>query len=208
MIRPNGDFAARYDKVHLVPFGEYVPFKSLFWFAQSLTHEVSDFAAGAERTPFTLNDGEFKGQKAGVFICYESIFPHEIRLFAANGAQLLINISNDGWFGESGAPGQHLNMARMRAIENHRWLLRSTNTGITASVDPYGRVVKIAPRNVRTTLLAPYAFIGETTFYTRHGDWFAFACAIISLLALITPWEFSLPTQPLRVSETLLAKNV
>ena len=92
--------------------------------------------------------------------------------FADNGADVFINISDDGWYGDSGAPGQHLNMARMRAIENERWLLRSTNTGITAAIDPFGRVVVSAPRNVRAYMQAPFAYVTEKTFYTEHGDWF------------------------------------
>ena len=90
--------------------------------------------------------------QAGIFICYESIFPDEVRQFASNGAEFFVNISNDGWYGEGGAPRQHLNMARMRAVENNRWLLRDTNTGITAVIDPYGRVVAEAPRNQRTAV--------------------------------------------------------
>ncbi|PYY05107.1 MAG: apolipoprotein N-acyltransferase, partial [Acidobacteria bacterium] len=104
--------------------------------------------------------------------------------FARNGDELFENISYDGWFGESGAPGQHLNMARMRAIENGRWLLRATNTGITASISPLGQVVALSPRKTRTVLEAPYSFETGTTFYTRYGDWFAAGCAIISILAL------------------------
>ena len=96
-----------------------------------------------------------------------------------------MNISNDGWVGESGAPGQHLNMARMRAIENNRWVLRATNSGITAAIDPFGRLVDEAPRNVRRGMEAHYAFIHGTTFYSRHGDLFAYLCAIISLLVLL-----------------------
>ena len=207
LVQPGGDFVARYDKVHLVPWGEYVPFKSVFSFARSLTHEVGDFSRGAERTVFTLHGRDFSDEKVGVFICYESIFPDEIRLFVLNGAQLLVNISNDGWFGESGAPGQHLNMARMRAIENRRWVLRSTNTGITASIDPYGRVVSSEPRNIRGSLRARFAFAADTTFYTRHGDWFAWLCAIISLLALLLPGELALTARPLRVRETVVAGN-
>ncbi len=185
LIAPDGTWVARYDKIHLVPFGEYVPFKSVLVFAQKLTREVGDFAPGTERTVFALGKA-----RLAVFICYESIFPDEIRQFAVRGAQFFVNISNDGWFGESGAPEQHLNMARMRAIENRRWLLRSTNTGITASIDPYGRVVARAPRNIRTALQAPYALLAGTTFYTRHGDWFAYACAIISALALLVRFRF------------------
>ena len=123
--------------------------------------------------------------RVGTFICYESIFPDEVRQFAANGAQLFVNISDDGWYGDYGAPGQHLNMARMRAIENGRWLLRATNNGVTASISPLGQVVAQIPRNTRAVLEAPYAFESGTTFYTRHGDWFPWLCAIISILTLI-----------------------
>jgi len=180
LIDPNGAWVARYDKIHLVPFGEYVPFKSLFVFAQKLTREVGDFTPGKDRTVFDAG-----GQKVGVFICYESVFPNEIRQFAKNGAQVLVNISNDGWFGRYGAPQQHLNMARMRAVENERWLLRATDSGITAVIDPDGRVVERAPRDVRMAMVAPYGLISRTTFYTRHGDWFAWACVIISLAGLL-----------------------
>jgi apolipoprotein N-acyltransferase len=123
--------------------------------------------------------------RLGAFICYESVFPDEIRQFARNGAGVFVNVSNDGWYGDSAAPPQHLNMARMRSIENDRWLLRATNTGITAVVDPYGRIVAQAPRNQRTSLQATYALVETTTFYTRHGDWFPFICAIITLTGLV-----------------------
>lgn len=185
LVGPTGEWEARYDKIHLVPFGEYVPFQTLLRFAGTLVRGIGDFARGTDRTPFRVD-----GHSVGVFICYESIFPDEVREFALNGAQVFVNISNDGWFGRSGAPGQHLNMARMRAVENQRWLLRSTNTGITASIDPHGRLVAVAPREVRTTLEAPYAFVAGATFYTRHGDWFAFACAIIALGALLVRFRF------------------
>jgi apolipoprotein N-acyltransferase len=179
LVSPGGEWTSRYDKAHLVPFGEYVPFKRVFAFAGGLTKEVGDFSPGMSRAP--LDAG---GTKLGVFICYESIFPDEIRQSAAQGAQVFVNISNDGWYGDSGAYAQHLKQARMRAVENARWLLRDTNTGVTASIDPYGRVVASVPRKIRTALDAPYALSNETTFYTRHGDWFAYACAIICLVAL------------------------
>ncbi len=181
LIDPRGEFTARYDKVHLVPFGEYLPFPSVFSFAGGLTKEVGEFERGSSREP--LDAGS---QPLGVFICYESIFPDEVRQFANNGAQVLVNISNDGWYGDSGAYAQHLNQTRMRAIENDRWLLSATNTGVTASIDPLGRIVARSPRKERTTLVAPYALTSVTTFYTRHGDWFAYACAIISLGALLS----------------------
>ncbi len=180
LVTPEGRWAARYDKIHLVPFGEYVPFHALLGsFVTKLTREVGNFVPGTTRNVFDL--GRYK---AGVFICYESIFPGEIRQFAANGASVFFNISNDGWFGYYGAPEQHLNQVRMRAIENNRWVLRATNTGITSSIDPLGRVVASAPRDVRTVLDAPFGVITATTFYTRHGDWFAYLCAIISFVAI------------------------
>jgi apolipoprotein N-acyltransferase len=180
LVSPAGEWVSRYDKMHLVPFGEYVPFRRLFSFAEGLTKEVGEFSPGAARAPLVAGD-----EKLGVFICYESIFPDEIRQLSANGAQVFVNISNDGWYGDSGAYAQHLKQARMRAVENARWLLRDTNTGVTASIDPYGRIAATIPRKMRTTLKAPYALASVTTFYTRNGDWFAWLCAIISTGALI-----------------------
>ena len=102
-----------------------------------------------------------------------------------------VNISNDGWYGDSGAYAQHLKQARMRAVENDRWLLRDTNTGVTAAIDPYGRIVASAPRKIRTALQrALRALTDVTTFYTRHGDWFAYLCAIISVVALVMRLPF------------------
>jgi apolipoprotein N-acyltransferase len=179
LVSPHGDWTSRYDKIHLVPFGEYVPFKQIFSFAGGLTKEVGDFSRGTSRAP--LDAG---GAKLGTFICYESIFPDDIRQFAENGAQVLVNISNDGWYGDSGAYAQHLKQSRMRAVENNRWLLLDTNTGLTAVIDPNGRIMASAPRKKRTALRAPYALSNATTFYTRHGDEFAYLCAIISIAAL------------------------
>jgi apolipoprotein N-acyltransferase len=122
------------------------------------------------------------GFKFGVYICYEAIYPGEIREFANQGANLLINISNDGWFGKSSAAEQHLRMARVRAVENRRWLLRVTNNGITAAVDPYGRTYTAIPRDVRGAADLPYDFRTDRTIYTRFGDWFAWLCVIVSFI--------------------------
>ncbi len=195
LTNPSGEWTARYDKVHLVPFGEYLPFPSLFAFAGGLTKEVGEFTPGASRTP--LDAG---GTRLGVFICYESVFPGEVRQFANQGAQVFINISNDGWYGDSGAYAQHLNQTRMRAIENDRWILSATDTGVTASIDPYGRIVARLPRKTRGALVAPYALTSVTTFYTRHGDWFAWLCAIISAGALLA--RFALQTKAGKKVET------
>ena len=175
-----GAYSGRYDKVHLVPWGEYVPYQKIFGFAQKLTEGTGDMEPGKQRRVFALD-----GHAYGIFVCYESIFGDEVRQFAKNGAEVLVNISDDGWYGDSGAPWQHLNMTRMRAIENNRWLLLDTNTGITTSIDPKGREVAEAPRHVREAFLFPFNFIsGNTTFYTRHGDWFAWLCAIASSIAV------------------------
>ncbi len=185
LANPNGSVTARYDKAHLVPFGEYLPFPSLFAFAGGLTKEVGEFQHGTSRNPLVAGDAPL-----GIFICYESIFPDEVRQFANNGAQVFVNISNDAWYGDSGAYAQHLNQTRMRALENDRWLLSTTDTGVTASIDPWGRVVARLARKERSALVAPYALTNVTTFYTRNGDWFAFACAIISLGALLVRFIF------------------
>lgn len=185
LVGPDGDWVARYDKVHLVPFGEYLPFQKIFFFAGGLTKQVGDFSRGTSRAPLTAD-----GQKLGVFICYESVFPDEVREFVKNGAQVLVNISNDGWYGDSGAYAQHLMQSRMRAVENNRWLLLDTNTGVTAWIDPYGRIGKSLSRQIRATLQAPYALTNVTTFYSHHGDWFAYLCAIISMGVLVTRFLF------------------
>ncbi len=180
LVSPAGEWVGRYDKMHLVPFGEYVPFKRVFGFAGGLTKEVGDFSPGTSRAPLQAGSS-----KLGVFICYESIFPDEVRQLAAGGAQVFVNTSNDGWYGDSGAYAQHLKQARMRAVENNRWLLRATNTGVTAAIDPYGRVVSTIPRKIRAAMDANYGLSDVSTFYTRHGDWFAYLCAIISVGGLL-----------------------
>ncbi len=185
LVNPQGDWTARYDKVHLVPFGEYLPFPQVFGFAGGLTKEVGEFQHGRSRAP--LDAG---AARLGTFICYESIFPNEVRRFALMGAQAFVNISNDGWYGDSGAWKQHLQQTRMRAIENDRWILSATNTGLTAAIDPWGRVAANVPRKERTVLAAPYALRSGTTFYTRHGDWFAILCAIISVGVLVARFVF------------------
>jgi apolipoprotein N-acyltransferase len=185
LVNPQGEWVGRYDKVHLVPFGEYLPFPQLFAFAGGLTKEVGEFQRGASRAP--LDAG---GERFGMFICYESIFPDEVRQGPLEGAQVLLNISNDGWYGDSGAWKQHLQQTQMRAIENERWLLAGTNTGMTASIDPEGRIVAATERKIRTALAAPYALSSGTTFYTRHGDWFAYLCAIISAGAILARFVF------------------
>ncbi len=179
-FRPDGSYAGRYDKMHLVPFGEYVPYKPVFFFTGNLLDGLL-FVPGVHRTVFMTDAREY-----GVFICYESIFGDELRHFPMEGAQVLVNISDDGWYGDTSAPWEHLDMVRMRAIENHRWLLRATNTGVTAVIDPQGRVIRTIPRHVRASVQVPFGFCNDITFYSRHGDWFAWLCALVtSMLVLV-----------------------
>ena len=176
VVGADGARVGRYDKIHLVPFGEYIPFRRLIFFAHALTGSVGETDRGTERKVFRLN-----GHRYGVFLCYESVFADEVRQFAQLGAEVLVNLSDDGWYGDTSAPWQHLNMARMRAIENRRWLLRDTNNGVTAVIDPYGHVRQSISRHQADALPAGYGFRSDVTFYTAHGDIFAYLCAILGL---------------------------
>lgn len=182
VMSPTGARVGRYDKIHLVPFGEYVPFSRLLFFARKLTGKVSRFDRGEDRKVFRLGTQSGTSRRYGVFICYEAVFADEVRQFAQLGAEVLVNISDDGWYGDTSAPWQHLNMARMRAIENRRWILRDTNNGVTAAIDPYGRVMQSIPRHAEDALPAQYGFRDDITFYSAHGDVFASACAILGLV--------------------------
>jgi apolipoprotein N-acyltransferase len=166
--------------MHLVPFGEYVPYKNLLSFAGSLVEDVGEFDPGKQRSLFATG-----GHRIGTFICYESAFGDEVRQYANSGADVLVNISDDGWYGDTSAAWEHLNIVRMRAIENHRWVLRSTNTGVTAAIDPYGRVVRAAPRHIRTSLQVGFNYEHDITFYAAHGDLFAYLCALITAAGLV-----------------------
>ena len=130
---------------------------------------------------FLLQTSNGQWHRYGVFICYEAVFADEVRQFARHGAEVFVNICDDGWYGDTSAPWQHLNMARMRAIENRRWILRDTNYGVTAAIDPYGRVRQSIPRRQAGELAAEFGFRNDLTFYTVHGDVFAWLCAVLSL---------------------------
>lgn len=182
LIRPDGTTGERYDKIHLVPFGEYVPLPG--WLehllgASKLVQNVGDFVPGHELTLFHLD-----GHRFAALICYESIFPQLAREETRRGAEWLVNLSDDSWYGHSSAQAQGLMMARARAIENHRWLLRDTDNGITAAIGPYGRVEAQLPRDRALALDAGFRPLTRLTFYTRHGDWLAYLCCLmVALLA-------------------------
>jgi apolipoprotein N-acyltransferase len=125
--------------------------------------------------------------RVGTFICYESVFPTYVRQFARDGAQVLFNISNDGWFGRSAARFQHFEIVRMRALENRRWIVRSTNNGVSAAIDPAGRVTQQLPPYRESTAVLTFNYEPATTFYTRHGDWWIYVCLALLALAFVNP---------------------
>ncbi len=180
MLDPQGRTVFTYDKIHLVPFGEYEPFPLMHRVVTSVSSEIGGFRKGSNYAVGHLPGGF----TFSTFICYEAIYAGEIRRFAADGAELLINISNDGWFGRSAAAEQHLRMVRVRAVENRRWIVRVTNNGFTVSVDPYGRVFSPLPVDVRAAADLPYDFRTDLTIYTRFGDWFAWLCVLVSAILL------------------------
>jgi apolipoprotein N-acyltransferase len=178
LIGENGNRVGRYDKVNLVPFGEFVPWP-FGLITQKVSGEAGDFAAGNKVVVSNVG-----AHKIGTFICYESVFPSYIRQFAASGAQALFNISNDSWFGKTAARYQHLVIVRMRAVENDRWIVRGTNDGITGVVDPAGRVGLTLPEYQEASARVQYDYATRQTFYTRHGDWFVLLCALIAVGAV------------------------
>jgi apolipoprotein N-acyltransferase len=178
LISPEGTLVSRYDKVNLVPFGEFVPWP--LGFANKISTEVGDFAAGSHVVVSPAGS-----HRIGTFICYESVFPNFVRKFAAGGAEVLFNISNDGWFGKTAARWQHVNIVRMRAVENRRWILRSTNDGITTAIDTAGRLRGSLPPYQEAASYTGFSYESTLTPYTRFGDWFALLCAAIAILGLV-----------------------
>jgi apolipoprotein N-acyltransferase len=177
-VSPAGEPAGRYDKMFPVPFGEYIPFP-FGGLVSKITNEVGDFEPGKRVVVFDAG-----GQRVGPFICYESAFPGLVRRFAAAGATVFVNLSNDGYFGRTAAREQHLNLVRMRAAENARWILRSTNDGVTASIDPAGRVVQAFPPFMETAGRLGYVPRSNLTFYSRYGDVFAWGCLAVAFVLL------------------------
>ena len=179
LVSPEGVPVSRYDKVNLVPFGEFVPWP-LGALTRKISTEAGDFAAGTRVVVSPVD-----GHKIGAFICYESVFPNFVRKFVDGGAEVLFNISNDGWFGRSAARQQHLEIVRMRAAENRRWILRSTNDGITATIDSAGRLRGTLPLYVEAASQSGYTYLSSRTAYTRFGDWFPALCAALALVCLV-----------------------
>ncbi len=170
-VSGDGEIRGRYEKRHLVPFGEYVPFQAIFFFLDRLVVGIGDFGRGRAATVFSLN-----GMRFGAMICYEVIFPGEVRDFVKGGAAFLVNITNDAWFGRSGAPYQHLAMGAMRAVENGTYLVRAANTGVTAVIAPTGDILARTEIFTEAVLLGTIRPRQGQTPYTRYGDILAWLC--------------------------------
>ncbi len=180
LISPQGKTVGRYDKMHLVPFGEYVPLKKLLPFVSKMVTSIGDFGTGTGYTVMHASRGSF-----GTAICFEAIFPELVRMFALDDADYLVNITNDAWFGDTAAPYQHFDMAIMRAVENRRTLVRAANTGITGIINPSGIVTAKTGIFTRGYIVRDIELVDEKSFYTLHGDLFAYACAGIALVFLV-----------------------
>jgi apolipoprotein N-acyltransferase len=180
LAEPDSLYFKSYHKMQLVPFSECMPFEQNFPILSRVNLGEADFQRGKEHTLFSINK-----IKTAPFICYEIIYPSFVQKRLQNGANLICAITNDGWFGKSSGPYQHAMMARMRAIENRMYLIRSANSGISMIVDPVGRVVKQTSLYTRTMLDGNVILKKGDTFYHKYGDWMIILCNIISIAALI-----------------------
>jgi apolipoprotein N-acyltransferase len=180
LVTPGGAIEGKYDKIHLVPFGEVIPFETVFPALERVDFGEADFTPGEERLVFELPDAD---TRFSTLICFESIFPRLVREFVDGGAAFLVNVTNDVWYGRSSMPFQHASMAVMRSIENRRSLARSANSGVSLFVDPYGRILAKTEIFTRTSLVLDLPLVEETTFYTRQGD--VFAWSVLALAALL-----------------------
>jgi apolipoprotein N-acyltransferase len=180
LVGTDGRSHGSYRKMHLVPFGEYVPLRSLLFFVKPLVEAVSDFSAGTD--PVVFDAG---GRKLSVSICYESVYPEVSRAFVAGGSELLITITNDAWFGRSSAAYQHFDQGALRGVEEGRYMVRAANTGISGAVDPYGRALLRSDLFVPAAMTVDVRLLDERTIYSRVGDLAAWLSLAASLWVLV-----------------------
>jgi len=179
LISPGGEIVGKYDKIHLVPFGEYVPLKDLLFFMGSLGEGIGDFKSGKEATLLSLPQARF-----GVVICFEIIFPDLCRQFVRRGADFLVTLTNDAWFRRTSAPYQHMAIATFRAVENRVFIARAANTGISGFIDPKGKIMNHGGIFTEDALNGTIRRMNEKTFYTLYGDVFAWVCVATTVFAL------------------------
>jgi apolipoprotein N-acyltransferase len=180
LFTPQGHILAQYRKQHLVPFGEFVPLQPVLSRFISVLNELGDFHGSDDKTVFQLPEVRFS-----VNICFEDLFPGLVRDFVRRGAQLTVNITNDGWYLDTAAPEQHFTANVLRAVETRTWVVRAANTGVSGFIDPKGRVVARTRLQEEAVLRgAPSPMAGET-FYVRRGDIFAWACALAAMVGAL-----------------------
>jgi len=181
LINPDGHLSQRYDKIHLVPFSERFPFQNVLPFLNDIDFGQSDFTPGQKYVIYDIPAGKF-----GILICFESLFPEISREFVKGGANFLLNITNDAWFGRSQAPLQHASMAVFRAVENRIGIGRAANTGISMFIDRHGRMLQSTELFTERVITGPIEKRRGTTFYTRHGDFAAWGSlfAVAVMLAM------------------------
>jgi apolipoprotein N-acyltransferase len=184
LLSPEGSALAEYHKFHLVPFGEYIPLKSVLFFVDKMVQAIGDFQAGREYTVMAVPVPGRQQVKISTVICYEIIFPDLVRRFVDRGATVVTTITNDAWFGRTAAPYQHFSMAVLRAVENRVPVARAANTGISGFIDAKGKILQTSGIFVEADLLQALAPGSTKTFYTRHGDIFSYLCVIFTLILL------------------------
>ena len=180
LISPYGESLSRYDKIHLVPFGEYIPLSKILFFIEKMVAGIGDFVPGRDYTLFQIPQAKF-----GVVICFEVIFPDLVRRFVRDGAEFMVTITNDAWFGRSAAPYQHFAMVVFRAIENRVYFARAANTGISGFISPKGETLEASPLFVENALLRTISPSTTRTIYTTYGDIFAWVCIFITGIVMI-----------------------
>lgn len=183
LLAPDGTIIGYYDKAHLVPYGEYVPLRRFFPFIGKMVPMVGDFVEGPVGRVLNLPEADL-----GTLICFESIFPYLSRAMVANGANLLVNLTNDAWFGRTSAPYQHLAMSVTRAVENRVSLARAANTGISALAQPDGSILWQSDLYTTTAHTASLPLLARESFYTRFGDLFAWFCVGLTVLGMFGGW--------------------
>lgn len=186
LIDPSGAILSRQDKLHLVPFGEYVPLPRILFFLDKMVEGIGNFKAGTEYTIMEVPSHNNGVVKLGTAICYEVIFPDLVREFVAGGAKLMATLTNDAWFGLSSAPKQHFSMVVFRSIENRVSFIRAANTGISGFISPSGRILKTSKLFEAAALTEHLPIYSTRSFYTRFGDLFVKVCGIISLVLIVT----------------------
>jgi apolipoprotein N-acyltransferase len=199
LLSADGQVAATYHKIHMVPFGEYVPLKNVLFFIEKLVQAIGDFQAGDEYTVMTVpaQGAARPDVTVSTVICYEIIFPDLVRRFVDKGANVITTITNDAWFGRTSAPYQHFSMAVFRAVENHVPIARAANTGVSGFIDAKGNI--LATSNIFTEAGLTHTLTPGTrkTFYTKYGDLFSYACLILSIVMIAIKPRFSSPDQNL-----------